>query len=184
MTSIATHAAGPALGRSGLRTPRSAAFAGIALAVVITISIVAAIRIAVAGDLADAAEWLSDSTRRNAVLAGLALMPCAGVAFLRFVGVLRDRIGAAEDRFFATLFLESGLLFIADFRRTRVAASPPAPGGSASLGRRPADPGLLNETGRRMPVCVAPARALANAAARGPQHRPCHRGIGAHGAQR
>ena len=40
-------------------------------------------------------------------------MPFAGVAFLWFVGVLRDRIGAAEDRFFATLFLGSGLLFIA-----------------------------------------------------------------------
>jgi hypothetical protein len=32
---------------------------------------------------------------------------------LWFVGVLRDRIGEREDRFFATVFLGSGLLFVA-----------------------------------------------------------------------
>lgn len=31
---------------------------------------------------------------------------------LVFIGVLRDRIGAHEDRFFATVFLGSGLLFV------------------------------------------------------------------------
>jgi hypothetical protein len=36
----------------------------------------------------------------------------AGVAFLWFVGVLRDRLGAREDQLFATVFLGSGLLFI------------------------------------------------------------------------
>jgi hypothetical protein len=36
-----------------------------------------------------------------------------GIAFLWFVGVLRDRIGHREDRFFATVFLGSGLLFVA-----------------------------------------------------------------------
>ena len=40
-------------------------------------------------------------------------MPFAGIAFLWFVGVLRDRVGEAEDRFFATVFLGSGLLFVA-----------------------------------------------------------------------
>jgi hypothetical protein len=37
----------------------------------------------------------------------------AGIAFLWFIGVLRDRIGEREDRFFATVFLGSGLLFVA-----------------------------------------------------------------------
>jgi hypothetical protein len=46
------------------------------------------------------------------VLFALGLMPFAGIAFLWFVGVLRDRIGEAEDRFFATVFLGSGLLFL------------------------------------------------------------------------
>jgi hypothetical protein len=43
----------------------------------------------------------------------LNLLPFAGVAFLWFVAVVRDRLGELEDRFFATVFLGSGLLFIA-----------------------------------------------------------------------
>jgi hypothetical protein len=43
----------------------------------------------------------------------LNLLPFAGIAFLWFVGVLRDRIGELEDRFFATVFLGSALLFLA-----------------------------------------------------------------------
>jgi hypothetical protein len=39
-------------------------------------------------------------------------IPFAGIAFLWFIGVIRDRIGAREDRFFATVFLGSGLLFV------------------------------------------------------------------------
>jgi hypothetical protein len=49
----------------------------------------------------------------NAIPAALHLVPFAGLAFLWFLGVLRDRIGPAEDRFFATVFLGSGLLFVA-----------------------------------------------------------------------
>ena len=40
-------------------------------------------------------------------------MPFAGIAFIWFIGVIRDRIGEREDRFFATVFLGSGLLFVA-----------------------------------------------------------------------
>ncbi|MGH8587397.1 MAG: hypothetical protein ACREWE_14855 [Gammaproteobacteria bacterium] len=41
------------------------------------------------------------------------LVPFAGIAFLWFIGVLRDRLGEREDRFFATVFLGSRLLFLA-----------------------------------------------------------------------
>jgi hypothetical protein len=41
------------------------------------------------------------------------LVPFDGVAFLWFIGVLRDRLGQKEDRFFSTVFLGSGLLFLA-----------------------------------------------------------------------
>jgi hypothetical protein len=34
------------------------------------------------------------------------------IAFMWFLGVLRDRLGALEDKFFATLFLGSGLMFL------------------------------------------------------------------------
>jgi hypothetical protein len=40
-------------------------------------------------------------------------MPYAGLAFLWFIGVIRDRIGAHEDRLLATVLLGSGLLFVA-----------------------------------------------------------------------
>jgi uncharacterized membrane protein len=43
----------------------------------------------------------------------LNLVPFAGIAFLWFIGVVRDRIGQREDRFFASVFLGSGLLFVA-----------------------------------------------------------------------
>jgi hypothetical protein len=58
-------------------------------------------------------QWLSDSGRRHSVLVALGLVPFAGIAFLWFIGVVRDRIGESEDRFFATVFLGSGLLFVA-----------------------------------------------------------------------
>jgi hypothetical protein len=41
------------------------------------------------------------------------LVPFAGIAFLWFMGVVRDRLGSLEDRFFATTFFGSGLLYVA-----------------------------------------------------------------------
>ncbi|MFP4894991.1 hypothetical protein [Paraburkholderia sp. EG304] len=49
----------------------------------------------------------------NAFSFALHLIPFSGVAFLWLLGVLRDRIGALEDRFFGTVFFGSGLLFVA-----------------------------------------------------------------------
>jgi hypothetical protein len=43
----------------------------------------------------------------------LTVMPLSGLAFLWFVGVVRDRLGDFEDRFLATVFIGSGLLFLA-----------------------------------------------------------------------
>ena len=43
----------------------------------------------------------------------MALLPFAGIAFLWFLGVIRDRLGDREDKFFATVLLGSGLLFVA-----------------------------------------------------------------------
>ena len=41
------------------------------------------------------------------------LVPFAGIFFLWFIGVNRDRLGDLEDKFFATIFLGSGLLYLA-----------------------------------------------------------------------
>jgi hypothetical protein len=40
-------------------------------------------------------------------------VPFAGIAFLWFIGVVRERLGEIEDRLFSTVFLRSGLLFLA-----------------------------------------------------------------------
>ena len=49
----------------------------------------------------------------SALTLALHLVPFAGLAFLWFIGVLRNRIGRSEDQFFSTVFLGSGLLFVA-----------------------------------------------------------------------
>jgi hypothetical protein len=102
---------GPLAARSALRTPRAAAVAGIVFSVLL-VSSLALLRLSVPADPATAGRWLTDSGRRTAVAIGLNLIPFAGIAFLWFIGVIRDRVGEREDRFFATVFLGSGLLFV------------------------------------------------------------------------
>jgi hypothetical protein len=94
------------------RAPRAAAVAGIIFSVLLAVVFVL-VRLAMAGSPASAGEWASDETKRNSVVIALNIVPFAGIAFLWFIGVVRDRIGDAEDRFFATVFLGSGLLFVA-----------------------------------------------------------------------
>jgi hypothetical protein len=53
----------------------------------------------------------------------LYIVPFAGIAFLWFMAVLRRRVGRMEDQFFATVFLGSGLLFIAMLFAADAAAS-------------------------------------------------------------
>jgi hypothetical protein len=98
--------------RDAIRSPRAAAIAGIVFAVLLAIAL-ALFRSAAPPDPDDAGDWLVDGGRRRAVVIALNLLPFAAIAFLWFIGVVRDRIGEGEDRFFATVFLGSGLLFIA-----------------------------------------------------------------------
>jgi hypothetical protein len=93
-----------------LRAPRAAAIAGILFAVLLIASFLL-LRLAVPADPLEAGAWLK--TNSNRVALALNLVPFAGIAFLWFIGVLRDRLGEREDRFFATVFLGSGLLFLA-----------------------------------------------------------------------
>jgi len=96
--------------RARLKTPRAAGIAGIVFSILFIISLVL-IRISVPSNPQEGGEWLSGD--RRTVSLALHLLPFAGIAFLWFIGVLRDRLGAYEDRFFATVFLGSGLLFLA-----------------------------------------------------------------------
>ena len=95
-----------------LTPPRAAAVAGILFAVLMSTSLII-VRVAVPDARTDAGQWLTDPLRRNAVLFALQLAPFAGIAFLWFIGVVRNRLGQLEDQFFATVFFGSGLLFVA-----------------------------------------------------------------------
>jgi hypothetical protein len=98
------------LTKKSLTPPRAAAIAGIVFSVLL-ITHLALIRISIPADPQDAGEWLSVNS--STVSLALNLVPFSGIAFLWFIGVVRDRLGAHEDRFFATVFLGSGLLFLA-----------------------------------------------------------------------
>ena len=118
-----------------LRTPRSAALAGIVFSLLFAASVVL-IRSAVPSDPTDEGAWVSDAGHRDAVLLALGLVPFAAIAFLWFIGVVRDRVGDAEDRFFATVFLGSGVVFVAMFlvaAATAAALVASAEGGAEEL---------------------------------------------------
>src|SRR6516165_12751709 len=95
-----------------LRTPRAAAVAGILFRALLGLALIL-ILISQQSNPATAGAWLSDPARRATLAFALNLVPFAGIAFLWFIGVVRDRIGQLEDRFFASVFLGSGLLFVA-----------------------------------------------------------------------
>lgn len=100
------------LTRQALKTPRAAAVAGILFAVLFVASI-GMMRLAIPESLTgqDANLWLEHSS--ESVRFALMLVPFAGIAFLWFMGVIRDRLGQFEDQFFSTVFFGSGLLFLA-----------------------------------------------------------------------
>jgi hypothetical protein len=92
--------------------PRAVAISGIIFSVLFTIGLVL-IRLAVPANPVDPGEWIADARLRAMVRLGLNLVPFAGIAFLWFIAALRNRVGLLEDRFLATVFLGSGLLFVA-----------------------------------------------------------------------
>lgn len=96
--------------RDALRSPTAAAVAGIIFALLYASGMVL-VRTAAPEDPTAGLDWLLEN-QRNFVLA-LNLLPYSGIAFLWFMGVLRDRLGALEDQFMATVLMGSGLLFLA-----------------------------------------------------------------------
>jgi len=92
------------------RSRRSAAVAGIVFAVLL-LTALTMMRLALRD--ADPRTLELDAHRRAPIKVGLHLVPFAGIAFLWFIGVVRDQLGPVEDRLFSTVFLGSGLLFLA-----------------------------------------------------------------------
>jgi hypothetical protein len=93
-----------------LSTPRAAALAGVVFAVLFGVALIL-IRTALPEGGEPGSQWLAAGSHQLRTAA--VLMPFAGIAFLWFIGVIRDGLGALEDRFFSTVFLGSGLLFLA-----------------------------------------------------------------------
>lgn len=99
-----------ALTHARLKTPRAAAIAGIVFSLFM-FAIFWLVRRSIPAAPLEPGTWLA--TDAKTVALALNLVPFAGVAFLWFIGVLRDRLGQKEDRFFATVFFGSALLFLA-----------------------------------------------------------------------
>jgi hypothetical protein len=93
-----------------LTTPRAAAVAGILFALLFAASLIL-LRSAIPERLNTDAAWVATGYRRITI--ALSLMPFAGIAYLWFIGVVRDKLGDYEDRFFSSVFYGSSLLFLA-----------------------------------------------------------------------
>ena len=91
-------------------TPVAGAIAGILFAVLFAVS-VTILDNTMADVARDTGAWLEVGA--GPFKLALGLIPFAGLFFLWFIAVARERLGRFEDQFFATVFLGSGLLFLA-----------------------------------------------------------------------
>jgi hypothetical protein len=97
-----------------LETPRAAAVAGLAFALLFVASVLLLQEQPAGGSTAEEIRDFYVGERAGTIsLVGVYLVPFAGIAFLWFIAVIRNLISDREDRFFATVFLGSGLLFVA-----------------------------------------------------------------------
>ena len=106
----------PALEEAGrqLQAPWAASIAGLLFSVLFTAALVLV-------------RSQPEQTGQNTaiMIGGLYLAQFAGIMFLWFVAVIRDQLGEREDRFFATVFFGSGLLFVALLFTTAAVVSTP-----------------------------------------------------------
>jgi hypothetical protein len=101
-----------------LHAPAAAGVAGLVFAGLFVASVVLLYpEPARGGTSAQIAAWYMHGRVRTLAIVGLYLVPFAGIAFLWFVAAVHARIRASEDRFFATVFLGGGLLFVAMLAR-------------------------------------------------------------------
>lgn len=96
--------------RREVRSPRSAALAGILFSLLLAASMILLRTGAIVNPAEIGPEWLEAGSASASVV--LVLVPFAGIAFLWFTGVMRDLLGDLEDKFFATVFLGSGIILV------------------------------------------------------------------------
>ena len=97
------------LAQRKLRTPRAAAIAGILFALLFGTSWLL-IRLALPAETLEPSAWLEQRAKHLSL--AMSMIPFAGISFLWFMGVVRDRMGRQEDQFFSTLFFGSGYLYL------------------------------------------------------------------------
>ena len=105
-------AAGRGVGRR-LETPRAAGIAGLVLSLLFVVAILLSRPAPARGSTAEEiASFYLERGAGRVVLLGLYFIPFSGIAFLWFIAAIRAHLGEREDRFFATVFIGSGLLFV------------------------------------------------------------------------
>jgi hypothetical protein len=103
MTDVAPHLTG-----GFWRTRRSAAIAGIIFGVLLLAAMIM-LRIALSEGSLQTLQ--ADTQRRTVIRLSLSLVPFAGIAFLWFIGVVREQLGAVEDRLFPRSSWAAGCSF-------------------------------------------------------------------------
>ena len=93
-----------------LSTPRAAAVAGVLFGVLFAAALIL-IRMTLPEHPEVGTQWIESGRVRIRIAA--ILIPFSGIAFLWFIGVVRDGFGRLEDKFFSSVFIGSGLLFLA-----------------------------------------------------------------------
>ena len=142
-----------------LSTPHTAAAAGVLFALLFGAALVC-LKTSLPEGGAPGSQFVgvADLRLRTAAI----LMPFAGIAFLWFIGVVRDGFGDLEDRFFSSVFLGSGLLFLSMiFAASAVGAGLAA---SRSAGMAPDVHSQLAEFGRGLLMTLTETYAIRMAA--------------------
>ena len=111
-----SRAAGAAPGRAAkkVRSIESAAAAGVVYAVLTVVALILVERYpSLALSDEELTAWFDDDAHKAWLLTALSLASIGSIAFLWFIAVIRRRLGDLEDRFFATVFLASGIVYVA-----------------------------------------------------------------------
>jgi hypothetical protein len=96
------------------RSIEAAALAGVAYSVLTVLALIRLSRFP-SLDLGDEelAAWFDDDAHQAWLIGALSLASIGSIAFLWFVAVIRRRLGDLEDKFFSTVFLGSGIVYVA-----------------------------------------------------------------------
>jgi hypothetical protein len=98
----------------GLRAPRAASIAGLVFSALFVSSVLLLRHQSPPGaSFQELKSFYLAGDGKYVNLVGVYLAPFAGIAFIWFLAVARSQIGHRADRFFDTVFLGSGVLFVA-----------------------------------------------------------------------